>query len=248
MSCEELSWNHCTCQQHTDRKQMGLLKEQFAEKKKGTSAVLLQSGVKNEWWADSMECYTCLRNVTDLLSDGKTPFERRFGQPFKGPIIPFVSLVEYYLFFFLRKTSQDSFNLERKSYLDCSLATLCMRREFGRVTYWLQTLRSWRRWTHRKSTQKRLNANEVIFPKDKWRIYFSIRRWTNQTPLEEIKTWKHPPWYGNTLFEEKVALIFLENQNGLFHNLKTRFWMQVKRWMTIWSMSGNFISPPSRWT
>ena len=29
-----------------------------------------------------MECYTYLRNVTDLLSDGKTPYERRFGQPF----------------------------------------------------------------------------------------------------------------------------------------------------------------------
>ena len=31
-----------------------------------------------------------------LLSDGKTPYERRFGQPFKGPIIPFGSLVEYH--------------------------------------------------------------------------------------------------------------------------------------------------------
>ena len=41
-----------------------------------------------------MECYTYLRNVTDLLSDGKTPYERRFGQPFKGPINPFGSLVE----------------------------------------------------------------------------------------------------------------------------------------------------------
>ena len=37
-----------------------------------------------------------LRNVTDLLSDGKTPNERRFGKPFKGPIIPFGSLVEYH--------------------------------------------------------------------------------------------------------------------------------------------------------
>ena len=27
---------------------------------------------------------------------GKTPYERRFGKPFKGPIIPFGSLVEYY--------------------------------------------------------------------------------------------------------------------------------------------------------
>ena len=43
-----------------------------------------------------MECYTYLRNVTDLLSDGKTPCERRFGQPFEGPIIPFGSLVEYH--------------------------------------------------------------------------------------------------------------------------------------------------------
>ena len=43
-----------------------------------------------------MECYTYLRNVTDLLSDGKTPYERRFGQPFEGPIVPFGSLVEYH--------------------------------------------------------------------------------------------------------------------------------------------------------
>ena len=27
---------------------------------------------------------------------GKPPYERRFGQPFKGPIIPFGSLVEYH--------------------------------------------------------------------------------------------------------------------------------------------------------
>ena len=43
-----------------------------------------------------MECYNYLRNVTDLLSDGKTPYERRFGQPLKGPITPFGSLVEYH--------------------------------------------------------------------------------------------------------------------------------------------------------
>ena len=55
---------------------------------------------------------------------------------------------------FLRKTSQESINLERKSYLDCSLDTLCTRGEIGRVTFWLQTLRSRKRWTHRKSTQK----------------------------------------------------------------------------------------------
>ena len=35
---------------------------------------------------------------------------------------------------FLRKTSQESINLVRKSYLDCALDTLCTREEFGRVT------------------------------------------------------------------------------------------------------------------
>ena len=43
-----------------------------------------------------MECYTYLRNVTDLLSDGKTPYERRFGQSFEGPIVPCGSLVDYH--------------------------------------------------------------------------------------------------------------------------------------------------------
>ena len=99
--------------------------------KEGTSAVFLQPGLDEKRWADSMECHTYLRNVQDLLSDGKTPYERRFGEPFNGPIIPFGSLVEYYLS--LRKTSQESISLERKSYLDYSLDTLCTRGEFGRV-------------------------------------------------------------------------------------------------------------------
>ena len=37
-----------------------------------------------------MECYTYLRNIQDLLSDGKTPYERRFGEPFKGHSVWFI--------------------------------------------------------------------------------------------------------------------------------------------------------------
>ena len=151
-ACEDLSWNHCTSTPHRSETN-GTAEGAVRRLEDGTSAVLLQSGLNESWWADSMECYTYLRNVTDLLSGGKTPYERRFGQPFKGPIIPFGSLVEC-ITLSLRKTSRESFNLERKSYLNCSSDTHCTRGELGRVTYWLQTLRSWRRWTHRKSTQK----------------------------------------------------------------------------------------------
>ena len=94
-ACEDLSWNHCTSTPHRSETN-GIAERAVRRVKEGTSAVLLQSGLNESWWADSMECYTYLRYVTDLLSDGKTPYERRFGQPFKGPIIPFGSLVEYH--------------------------------------------------------------------------------------------------------------------------------------------------------
>ena len=94
-ACEDLSWTHCTSTPHRSETN-GIAARAVRRVKEGTSAVLLQSGLNENWWADSMECYTYLRNVTDLFSDAKTLYERRFGQPFKGPIIPVGSLVEYH--------------------------------------------------------------------------------------------------------------------------------------------------------
>ena len=102
--------------------------------KEGTSAVLLQSGLNESWWADSMECYTYLRNVTDLLSDGKTPYERRFGQPFKGPIIPFGSLVEYHPITAKGSVTHPSIWKERFTWIVPRIRSLT-RGEFGKVTY-----------------------------------------------------------------------------------------------------------------
>ena len=94
-ACEDLAWNHCTSTPH--RSETNEIAERAVRRVlEGTSAVLLQSGLDNEWWADSMECYCYLRNIQDLLSDGKTPYERRFGEPFKGPIIPCGAMVEYH--------------------------------------------------------------------------------------------------------------------------------------------------------
>ena len=63
----------------------------------GSSAVLLL--IKIGWKMVGcflMKCYCHLRNVEDLLAEGKTPCERRFGEPLKGPIIPFGAMVEYH--------------------------------------------------------------------------------------------------------------------------------------------------------
>ena len=43
-----------------------------------------------------MECFCYLRNAQGLLADGKTPHERRFGEPFQGPVIHFGVMVEYF--------------------------------------------------------------------------------------------------------------------------------------------------------
>ena len=69
-ACEDLSWNHCTSTPHRSETN-GIAERAVRRVKEGTSAVLLQSGLNESWWADSMECCTYLRNVTDLLSDGK---------------------------------------------------------------------------------------------------------------------------------------------------------------------------------
>ena len=146
------SFLECTSTPHKSETH-GIAERTVRRVKEGTSAVLLQSGLDENWSADSMECCAYLRNVTDLLSDRKTPYERRFGKPFGGPVVPFGSLVEYH-----PRTAKDQSRIHQFGkkilpglFLGCAL---CARGEFGRVTYWSQTLRSWRRWTHRKSTRK----------------------------------------------------------------------------------------------
>ena len=235
-ACEDLSRNHCASTPHRSEIN-GIAERAVRRVKEGTSAVLLQSGLNESWWADSMECYTYLRNVTDLLSDGKTPYERRFGQPFKRPIIPIGSLVEYYPI--TAKDQSRIHQFERKFYLECSLDTLCTRGEFGRVTYWSQTLRSWKRWTHRKTTQKWLNAKEVIFPKQ-GEIIFPIADGRIKTlgGTQELKT--------STLIRHRSVqrdghVDFLGESEGSLPQPHDSLPDAGEAINDFWSMSGSFI-------
>ena len=177
-ACEDLSWNHCTSPPH--RSETNGIAERAARRvKEGTSAVLLQSGLNESWWADSVECYTCLRNVTDLLSDGKTPYERRFGQPFGGPVVPFGSLVEYHPI-----TAKDQSRIHQFGkkvlpglFLGCALHAGGIWK--GDVL--IADLAELETMDASEIYSKRLNSKEVIFPKEKGH-YFSNRTWTNQNP------------------------------------------------------------------
>ena len=64
--------------------------------KEGTAIALVQkNGLPEEWWDCAMECHCYLRNMRDTMADGMTAFEKRYGQTFDGPSIPFRTLVEY---------------------------------------------------------------------------------------------------------------------------------------------------------
>ena len=85
-----------TARQHHRSEAHGIAERAVRPVKEGASAVLSQSGLDERWWSDSVESCCYLRNVQDLLEEGKTPYERRFGEPFKGPIIPFGAMVEHH--------------------------------------------------------------------------------------------------------------------------------------------------------
>ena len=115
---EDLSRNHCTSTPHRSETN-GIAERAVRRVKEGTSAVLLQSGLNESWWADSVECYTYLRNVTDLLM-GRRPMKDVLGNHLKDRLCHLVHWLSITLL--LRRTSQESINSERESYLDCSLA------------------------------------------------------------------------------------------------------------------------------
>ena len=87
-ACEDLSWNHCTSTPHRSETN-GIAERAVRRIKEGTSAVWLPSSLDENSWTDSMECYTFLRNIQDLVWENSI----------RGPIMSFGSLVEYYRIF-----------------------------------------------------------------------------------------------------------------------------------------------------
>ena len=167
--CENLSWNPCASTPHRSETN-GVAERAVRRVKEGTSAVLLQSGLDENWWADSVECYTDLRNIQDHLSDGKSPFERRFGEPCKGPIIPFGSLVEYYPISAKDQTRIHHFGKKVSPGLCLGYALYAGRIWKGDVL--VADLEELETMAASEIYSKRLNAKEVIFPKQNGQFIF----------------------------------------------------------------------------
>ena len=62
--CEELNWKH---ERPTPRRSEtnGIAERPVRRVKEGTSSVLVQSGLQESWWAETMGCCCYLRDVQD---------------------------------------------------------------------------------------------------------------------------------------------------------------------------------------
>ena len=211
--------------------------------KEGTSAVLLQSGLNENWWADSMECYTYLRNVTDLLSDGKTPYERRFGQPVKG-----------------KKKKNRLFHLAHwLSITPITAKDQSRIHQFGKkvlpglfLGYALYVGRNWKgdvliadleeleTMDASEIYSKRLNAKEVIFPKRKWKIYFPIAD-ARITPLGGDQDLRSSTSIQQRPIQGESHLDFLGESEGSLPPPHDSFPDAGEARKDFWFISGNFI-------
>ena len=119
------------------------------------------------------------------MSDGKTPSERRFGEPFEGPIIPFGSLVECYPI-----TAKDQSRIHqfgKKVLPGLVLGYALYAGGIWKGDIVVADIEELETMDASQFYSKRLNAKEVIFPQKKKKIHFFQSQMDESKPLEEIR-------------------------------------------------------------
>ena len=90
------NYHRITARQRHRSETNGIAERAVRSVKEGTSAILLQSGLDERRWQILWNAVAICEMSKTSWQMGKTPYERRFGEPFKGPIIPFGAMVEYH--------------------------------------------------------------------------------------------------------------------------------------------------------
>ena len=110
--------------------------------------------------------------------------------------------------------------------------------KFGRVTYWSQTLRSWKRWTHRKSTRKDSMRKKWYFPNKENFFPIADGRIKTLRGNQELRTStlvRHRPIQGDSNID------FLGKSKGSLPQPQDSFPDAREAINDFGSMSGSFI-------
>ena len=234
-ACEDLSWNLCSSTPH--RSETNEIAERAMRRvKEGTSAVLLQSGLNENGgqilWNVILICETL--QISYLV--GRPHVRDVLGNRLKDRSFRLVHWLSITLS--LRKTSQESINLERKFYLDCSSDTLCAWGEFGSVL--VADLEELETMDASEIYSKRLSAKEVIFPKEKGEFIFPIadgriKLLGGDQDLRTSTSIRQRPSQGES------HLDFLGESEGSLPPPHDSFPDAGEAINDFWSMSGSFI-------
>ena len=222
---------------HTNQKQMGLLKEQCAEWKKVRlqlcrNQVWTKTGGRIPW---NVIAISETFKISCLM--GRLHTKGVLENLWKDPLFHLVHWLSITLL--LRRTSQESINLERKSYLDCSLDTLCTRGGIWKGDVQIADIEELGTMDASEIYSKRLNAKEVIFPKH-GEFIFPIADGRIKTPGgdQELRTStlvRHRPIQGESNID------FLGESEGSLPQPHDSFLDAGEAINDFWSMSENFI-------
>ena len=140
----------------------------------------------------------------------------------------------------LRKSSQESINLERKSCLDCSLDTLCTRGGIWKGDMLVADIVELETMDASEIYSKRLNAKEVIFPKEDGKFIFPVADGRIKLPGgdQDLRTSTlvlHRPIRGEGHVD------FLGESEGSLPPPQDSLLDAGEAINEFWSISGNFI-------
>ena len=134
------------------------------------------AGLGEKWWAASMECYWYLRNVQDLLA-GTTLYERRFGEPKRGPVIPFGAVVEYHI------SARDKSRLHqvgKKNLPGMFLGYVLTAGSIWKGDILVADREELEMLDASEIPARRLNAKEVLTPSRSEHFYIPSSRWNSK--------------------------------------------------------------------
>ena len=161
-----------------------------------------------------------------------------FGQPFKGPIIPFGSLVEYHPI-----TAKDQSRIHqfgKKVFPGLFLGYALYAGRIWKGDVLVADLEELEAMDASEIYSKRLNAKEVIFPKEKGEFIFPISDGRIKTlggdqDLRTSTLVRHRPIQGESNID------FLGESEGSLPPPQDSFPNAGEAINDFWSMSGNFI-------
>ena len=188
-----------------------------------------------------MECCSYPRNIQDLLSDGKTQYERRFGMPFNGTVIPFGATVEHHPI-----SAKDISRLHQfgpKVLPGIFLGYVLYAGSIWKGDMMIADIAELEEMDASEIHARRLNAKEVLTPMKGDNFYVPVADGTVKTPGGNRRL-RPPTLIRDHPEQEEEQEVFRGASDGLsspnpLQDDSTRDDAEAKN--DFWSMTGDFI-------